>query len=682
MKVPVIHLKSAFLALTIVISAILIFNGCKAPQETAVLKIYKDNTLLESVSPQDFLAVFTKNNLNNEPLTKDGVEEYLELFINYKLKVKEAEALGMDTLSSFKTELHGYRDQLAKPYLNDQAVTDRLIQEAWERMLYDVRASHILVAVNKDASPKDTLAAWKKIAEAREKLLKGDDFARVAATYSDDPYAKDIPGTESSPGRKGNRGDLGYFTVFDMVYPFENAAYNTPVGTASNIVRSNFGYHLLKVTDKKPSMGKAFIAHVYVPHPRSGLTEDSAAAEKKIHEIYAEYQKGDITFEDLAKTFSEDVNNARNGGVLRWFNVHGLVPEFVATINNMKINDVSAPIMTMYGWHIIKLLGQEKPEVYEKELPNIKQRLAKDTRSLLSRDEAITGIKKQFGYKAYPANINKLQKTIDSTIFLGTWVMKGTALENNRKPVIRIGNKTYTMADFGSWVEKRQVRSGSGDITYFITERMKDFSNEKVLEYKEKKLESLYPEFKALMKEYRDGILLFDLMDKKVWTYAIQDTTGLEAFYEKHKHEHRWDLRVEASVYTGKKEELLQQARQLLLNDREEQDILDSLNKESSINLVLKTGKFQAADNALVDAHPWDSGVTQVKPLPDDYPGAPSFYFIHYKDILPPDVKQLSEIRGLMISQYQEQLEKDWLNELRTKYRIETIRPELEKLYP
>lgn len=668
-------------AFAVIILIAVVLSACKTQKETAVLKIYQNKKLVESVSPQDFMAVFTKNNISNDSVTKESIDEYLNLFINYKLKVKEAEALGMDTLPSFVSELKGYRDQLARPYLSDQTVTDRLISEAYDRMLYDVRASHILITLNKDASPADTLKAWQKATEAREKLLAGEQFASIAAQYSDDPYARDIPASETSPGRKGNQGDLGYFTVFDMVYPFENGAYETPVGGISPIVRSVFGYHILKVTDKKPAMGRAFVAHIYVAFPKTREAADSLASEKKINDIYQEFLKGEHSFEDLAKTWSEDQSNAQNGGVIRWFNVHGLVPEFVAVLKDMKPGDVSAPVKTMYGWHIIKLLEEEKPGSFDKELPNIKQRISKDSRSMKSREEAIAQVKTQFGFKEYPANKSLLYRGVDSSVFNGSWKFATSSIAKSKAPLFKIGDETITVAQFGNWLENRQTRTGTGEVIYFVNERMKEFTDDKILEYKEKRLDNLYPEFRNLMREYRDGILLFDLMDKKVWSYALRDTVGLQAYYEEHKQDHLWGLRVDAAVFVAQTEPIAQQALALLKAGKTTQEILDSINKESSLNLTIRSDKFQAGDNPLVDANPWVMGTTAIFPTPAAYQGTPGFAFVHYYELLPPGPKQLQEVRGIMISQYQEQLEKQWLAELKQKYQVEVNTPELEKLY-
>lgn len=673
-------LKSAFtfFVVSIIIAGL---SSCTPKKEMHVLKIYQDDDLVETVTSQEFLSVFMKNNLSDEPLTKQGLEEYMELFINYKLKVKEAEALGMDTISSFKNELAGYRDQLAKPYLNDQSVTEKLVKEAWERMQEDVRVSHILVSLPQDPSPKDTLEAWEKISEAYNKLMNGADFGEVAAKYSDDPYAKDIPATEMSPGRKGNKGDLGYFTVFDMVYEFENAAYNTKVGEISPITRSVFGYHIVKVTDRQPAMGRALVAHVFIPHPRTGQATDSVDVEKKINEIYEIYLTEDISFEDLAKEYSQDRNNAHSGGVLRWFNVHGLVPQFVERINDMEIGDVSEPVMSMYGWHIIRLLERERPRSFEGSAGNIRQRLSKDARAQLAKSYVIKKIKDDFGFKEWPKNVERISKYIDTTIFNNKWEAEKSNILRDNKPLFRISKKRYSVADFGKWLQNRQTRTGSGDIEFFVNNRVKEFTENSLLNYKENRLEELYPDFRNLMNEYRDGILLFDLMDKKVWSKAVIDTIGLEEFYEKHKNEYQWPERVDAAVFITKDMQHMIQAIMLVDWGLTPEEVLDSLRRDTAIDINAYSGIFQRNDDILLDKINWYVGVTDIRPLPEEHPLYPGYYIIQMKEVLPPGPKELSEVRGIMISRYQEELEKNWLQYLHEKYRVEINNEALEALY-
>ena len=240
-----------------------------------------DRTLItvadEKVSVDDFLSIYNKNRQVGEELDPKTLDEYLELFINFKLKVKEAESLGMDTLPSFVKELSGYRKQLANPYLVDNEAGENLVKEAYERLKTEIRASHILISVAEDASPSDTLKAYKKTQNIRQEILDGANFAQIARAKSDDPSAKD------------NSGDLGYFSALYMVYPFENAAYTTAKGEISKIIRSRFGYHFLNVTDKRPSRGEVKTAHIMVKYPspvgKSSIKE-KAVAKQNIDDIY------------------------------------------------------------------------------------------------------------------------------------------------------------------------------------------------------------------------------------------------------------------------------------------------------------------------------------------------------------------------------------------------------------
>lgn len=206
----------------------------------------------KKVTLEEFEAIYKKNADENKTSTPEELKDYLDLYIKFKLKVVEAEALGMDTLPAFVQELEGYRKQLAQPYLSDREVTEGLIKEAYERMKSDVNASHILVKVSQEAEPKDTLAAYNKILKIRKRIITGEDFEKVAAETSEDPSAVK------------NKGNLGYFTVFQMVYPFESAAYNTEVGKISMPVRTSFGYHILKVNDKRPARGTMKAAHIMI----------------------------------------------------------------------------------------------------------------------------------------------------------------------------------------------------------------------------------------------------------------------------------------------------------------------------------------------------------------------------------------------------------------------------------
>ena len=297
----------------------------------------------EQVTKSEFKRVYQKNN-SGEIISKSTVDEYLDLYINFKLKVKEAEAKGMDEDPAFISELKGYRKQLAQPYLTAEGILEELKKEAYERLQYDIKASHILVAVAEDAKPEDTLAAYRKALKIRKQLAGGEDFAQAAKVYSDDPSVKT------------NGGNLGYFTAFYMVYPFETAAYNTPEGELSKVVRSQFGYHILKVVDKREAVGNIKVAHILISNDKELSKTDDP--EGKIKEIYAKIKDGE-DFGSLASQFSDDTRSASSGGQLPMFGVGRMVPEFEEVAFSLEEDgDVSEPFETPYGWHIVKRIEQ------------------------------------------------------------------------------------------------------------------------------------------------------------------------------------------------------------------------------------------------------------------------------------------------------------------------------------
>ncbi|MFL5752939.1 MAG: peptidylprolyl isomerase, partial [Bacteroidia bacterium] len=493
------------------------------------------------ISKSEFENVYKKNNGKDMASDKKSVKEYLELFTNFKLKVKEAEAMGLDTAKSFKDELAGYRKQLAAPYLTDKNVNEGLVTEAYERMKWEVRASHILIKCAEDALPKDTLAAYNRIMEYRKRAVKGEDFAKLAKESAN----------EGDPSAKDNAGDLGYFTALQMVYPFENMAFNTKPGEISMPVRTRFGYHIIKVMDKRPSQGEILVAHIMIRLSKEMKSEDSANAKKKVFEIYDKLKKGE-KFEDLASQFSEDKQSAPRGGQLSWFGAGKMpVVEFETTAFALKNNeDYSAPFMTRYGWHIVKRLDKKGLADFDAMKVELKQKVSKDSRSSAGRSALIARIKKENKFtetrnlKKKPATfpaLDEIVSTIDSSYFKGKWsVDKAAKLD---KEMFSLAGKKYTQNDFAKYLESHQTRRLiiTDAKAYVIEQQYKNFVDEACIAYEESMLESKYPDFKNLLQEYRDGILLFELTDRKVWSKAVKDTSGLKEFYEKNKNNYLWD---------------------------------------------------------------------------------------------------------------------------------------------
>ncbi|NTW24317.1 MAG: hypothetical protein HGA37_06430, partial [Lentimicrobium sp.] len=562
----------------------------------------------ENISKTEFLNVYQKNNVNGEVIDRKSLEEYMDLYINFRLKVKEAEELGLDTTRAFIDELAGYRKQLAQPYLIDEEMNKSLLTEAYNRKTEDIRASHILIKVDRNALPADTLAAYKRVMALRKRILKGEDFGKIAMENSDDLSARD----RAVEGRniKGNKGDLGYFTVFDMVYAFETGAYTTPVGEVSMPVRSDFGYHLIKVTDRKPALGRVQVAHILMRIPADSKAADSLAIEQKMQEAYNKIANGE-DFARVTEQYSDDKSTAAKGGILPWFGANKMIPEFIKEVSALKeINDVSKPFCSVFGWHIIKLLDRKEIGSYEDNVAELKQSLTRNDRAKKSEEALLNRIRKEYKYSENLKSRDAFYKVVTDTIFAGGWKVEQAA--GLQKNIMTIGRRSYTQQDFAQYLAKNQRKRNKEDIRAFVNTMFTTFTNEKCLEYEDSQLESKYPEFKTLVKEYRDGILLFELTDRKIWSKAVKDSTGLEAFYAAHQNEYMWEERLDATLYTFTKasEKTLSEARKAIGKGITDNELLEMTNTDSTSVLSIDRRKFLRGDNTLIDEIDWKPGVS------------------------------------------------------------------------
>ncbi|MBI9033865.1 MAG: peptidylprolyl isomerase [Bacteroidales bacterium] len=636
--------------------AVLILNNSFAQNQEPLMTVADD-----AVSSEEFMTVYKKNNLENQVIDKKSMKEYLELYINFKLKVKEAEELGMDTVSAFQEELAGYRKQLAQPYLVDNDLNETLLKEAYDRMKSDIRASHILLRVAPDATPEDTLRIYNKAVEILEKAKNGENFADLAVKYSEDPSARDME--NQGRIRPGNKGDLGYFSVFNMVYPFESQIYNTEVNQVSGPVRTQFGYHIVYVKEKHEALGRVKIAHIMALMPKNANHDDSLNSLKKINDVYAKLQAGE-KFEDLAKKYSDDKNTAARGGELQWFGVNTILPQFVQAIRKIeKVGDVSIPVETLYGYHIIKVLEKEEIGSFEDNKEEIKKKITKSDRAGLSRKSLLKRIKRDYNFKIDPETRKAFYTVVDQTIFSSKWeAVKAEALTAE---MATIGDKVYTQADFADYLVETQKRIRPVEIEGYVDGKYYEFADKICLDYENSKLEGKYPEFRLLMQEYRDGILLFELTDQKVWSMAIKDTLGLEAFHNAHKDNYVWDKRVDATVYKVSDAEYVDQVRDLAAQGLAFDSIQKLVNNDTLKVVRAQKGIFEKGDNLIVDEFKWKKGLSKKTKMIDD---KNTFVVIH--DVLKAQPKQLNEARGLITADYQNHLEKLWIDQLRAKYPV------------
>jgi peptidyl-prolyl cis-trans isomerase SurA len=635
--------------LLIVLSLILSF-GASAQKDPVLLEING-----KPVTKSEFLQIYLKNN-NDPKYDKASLDEYLELFKKFKLKVAEAEALGYDTIPKLKKELDGYRKQLALPYLIDSAKNLALVKESYDRTINEVRASHILIRLESNASPEDTLSAYNRIMALRKRILNGEEFENVAKgkNGSDDPSAAN------------NGGDVGYFTAFQMVYPFEDMAYNTPVNNISDPFRTRFGYHILKVTDNRPARGTIKTAHIMVAVSKDASKDDIQAAEKKINELHDKLKAGE-NFEALASDHSDDPSTSNKGGVLPPFGTGTttrMVPVFEdAAFSLKKDGDFSSPVRTEYGFHIIKRLEWKDVQSFVEMKKELQGRVNKDERSKKTQDSFVSKLKNEYGYKDYSKKSLKwFIKNIDSTYYLGKW--NADKLKSN-KPVFTLGKDKFTQQQFADYLEANFRNVRKDDSKVVIKQQFSAWEKEAILASEEGKLAGKHPEFKALVNEYHDGILLYEIMTDKVWNKAMKDTTGLREFFNTNRSKYMWGNRVDAVVYECLNMDIANDVTKMLKNDTiNSKHVLDKINKDSELNLRVRTNKFDKESTSFLKGRELQRGLNKAFELDG------KFYVIKVTELLNPKEKEFSEAKGAATSDYQNFLEKNWLEELAKKHAI------------
>ncbi len=642
-------------------SCLLVLSGAAMFAQTADLKNKVLFTVADdTVTAGEYMAVYNKNRNLGEDIDPKTPSEYLDLYVNFKLKVHEAKAIGMDTVPSFLREYGSYRDQLAKPYLNDKDVTKELVKEAYQRMKKDVRASHIMIMVDGSAPPADTLHAHKTIMNIKKQLEKGGDFAALAQEYSADSYS----------AKQG--GDLGYFTVFNMVYPFETAVYNAKVGEITGPVRTRYGYHLIKVTDKRDARGTVQVAHILILDNDKVKENDSKKAEQKVNEIY-EKLKGGEDFGTLAKQYSQDPTSAQKEGVLQPFGINKMYPEFEdAAFGLENVGDYTKPVRTPIGWHIIKLVGKAPIGSFEESEDEIKQKLDRDDRSQQSQISVMKRLKKDYSYHEYPKTMKLAFEQVDESLLKQAY--KADKVKGGDKVLFEFGPKKFTVMDFLKHVEANQ-RSARGSSVYSAVSAMYDvYSETELVNYEKSRLEEKYPEFKLLSREYFEGILLFDLTEKKVWKKSVSDTTGLKAYYTANKDNYTWKERYQAYVIDAVDKKTAKKAAKMISKGGEVSEVVSSINEDSQLKVKIDSNLYESGSNAILKDLPKKVGTSDI------FEKDGRFFVVVIDKIMAPTNKTFQEARGIVISDYQTYLEQEWLKELKEKYSVKMQDEVLKKV--
>lgn len=606
----------------------------------------------------EFERVYTKN----LDLIKDDqqkkIDNYLDLFVLYKLKVAKAYELGLDKDSSYQNEYQMHRKQLAEQYLTNEETLNRLAKEAYDRSLYDIKASHIIFLANEFSSPQDTLKAYNKALEVRAEILNGKDFGEAAKQHSEDPTAA------------SNSGDLGYFTVLKMVYPFETAAYNIPVGQVSEPIRSQFGYHLIKVFDKRKRNGKRDIAHIII----NNNSDNDDTSKLEIDKVYNLLLKGE-KFEDLARDYSDDVSSNQVGGKFEYYepgvlNIEG-IDEAALKLNT--VGDFSKPFKSQYGWHIVKLLNQEPIPTYESVKNDLLRRVQSDNRSRIIQDLLIADLKKRYNYQENKVVYNKLVKNIEKDVLKEDWVIPTNIKAN--ESLATFSDQQVLTSDFIKYFEENRYKVfGQSDAKNSIRIGYETFISETIHKFYENNLENEYPVFKYTALEFKEGLLLFDLMENEIWQKVKTDTLGYTNYYQSNLNNFKESAHIEGEVYEFSDKKIAEKTKKQLQRNFEikEEELANMLPKDKFV--IKASGKIQINNKALPKKYNLKKGVSDVISENNKY------YIVVANSYKPEGVMSLDDARQNVIYEYQQVYENDWVNKLKENAKVEVNSAVLNEL--
>ncbi len=679
----------------------------------------------------EFLYAFNKNREATAAQSAKDIDDYFELYLRFRLKVKDAKTQGFQERAAFITEMNGYKKQLAKPYLSQNVINEQLVKEAYERTLEEVEASHILLSLSAAATPDDTLKAYNLLLDIKQRVADGASFSDLAKQFSQDPSASQ------------NGGYLGFFGAFQMVYPFEDAAFKTPTGQVSAPFSTSYGYHIVFVHSRRKAEGSVKLAHIFFRHDKS----DTTLAYAKAVQVGKLLEQGEA-WETLTLNHSEETTNKAQGGELPWLPFRQLPPSFYAAAQQLnEAGQVTGPVKTESGWHLIKLIEKKAVPPLEEVRATIESRISRDGRATAKSAKTIESLLTKLNISANNTALEAASLAIDGRVLEGTWSYDGAT--QNAKTVLANGAGRVLLAeDFYRYVELNQKKRADVGVSKYTEILWKQFFVDWLEQIELEQLYKANNDYRFLYNEYYDGTLLFDIMNEKVWQAAGKDTTGLKNFFAAHQQDYTWDERAVVNIFEGKASVL----DRLLSGNIDSLYLLDAaeIDDESRISKLIqeKSASLKAAgietDSVTVlvlsgqslaelatigdsarNIHFVPSNIEASKIRIEWLTGSKSAVEKHFNafdplslkassrrlekrenvipeiywktgrhldkgetaskiyeisQILPSGPKALSEIRGKAVSDYQESLEAEWIQELKKKYPLKVNNQEWKKM--
>lgn len=586
-------------------------------------------------------------------ISREEFNENLDLFINYKLKVREAEAQGLDQTEEFSREFESFKENLRAPFLIKNSLEEGELMKAYSRMQEIIRASHILIQFPPNTSKEDSLIVLKMALKVKNEVENGGDFNQLALEYSDDPSAKQ------------NKGDLGYFTSLQMVQPFEDAAYNMKPGEVSNPVLTNFGYHIIAVQDRRPNPGQVQVSHILVRiDPNNPNGED--LAKRKVNDIYTEIQKESTLWENIVKNYSEDPSSREKSGLLPWFSVGSMIPEFeMAAFMLTETGEVSPPVRTQYGYHILRLEEKKPLESFEILEDNIRSRILRDSRSMMIKSQVMAIQKSRYNFDENEANVTNLRSKLNDLAKSEFRSFIETSGESSKK-LFQIENKSQTAADLLDFLDQEELAVKTNlkpfDFWYdrFVTKSLNDAE--------EDDLSRNNKDYQMLLNEYRDGILLFSLMNKEVWQKGIEDSLAQKAYFQKNIQKYQWQNRINSYIVKVLDLTKIEKAKEMLSNQVLTPELVNSFetyyNEISPLAFQTESGLIPYEADPVLSKANLDLPYQEIE-------ANGHLHLVVLGDKIPARPKKFEETRGLVIRDFQESLEKELISQLRKKYPVQ-----------
>ena len=619
----------------------------------------------------DFEEQYARSVGNREIAAGDSIDlyvDFLDRYVDFRLKVMYAQELGLDEDSSLIDEINTYRKQLARPYLLEKEILDPILRDLYDKKQNMVDASHILVRVGRAAGPEEVDAAFDKISLIKDSVDMGLDFGDLAYRNSEDPSARGA--------RIGAKGRLGYFVGGQMVKEFEDQAYATPVDSVSNIFRSDFGYHIMKVHDRKERVQDVWASHIAVRHARMQSSDpaDTLTAEERIALIKARLDRGE-DFVAVAGEVSEDLDSrARGGQIGRLTYTQQNMPEgFKEALFNLKEpGDYSDVVRTDYGFHIVRLDKRAPNETFEESYDELKTQASRLPRVKQAETAMAMQIREKYGISV---DTMLTLEILDGRHF-GAADILTLPQESLQMQVASIGDRSFKFKDIVDFAETASIPF-KPDTLGLVLDALDRFLNDEALNYEASKLEARDQEFKRILDEFQNGLLLFKLMEDSVWTAAAQDTAGLMAYHAPRADSFWYGDRTRIISFRSRSDSLLKSVTARLDDGMPLANLIDMIEDDSTMNVRIDTTYLEGPNNSVFDkALALDEG-KYTQPIKNSN----AFLVMVNQGIEKARQKTFQEARSEVLNAYQTIIEENLVGRLRKKYNAKKFYNPLENAF-